>query len=162
MRWKPQKMMVGSPLDFGSQPLTADQPFKFASDLSVQEKRDATDWSREELLVFLNATGGKVGGRWRLTVLLCWGQANEGGSYDMVVFGDDAPLGSSRFASKRCAAQPHRFYRLHISPYRAARHHRLIAEKLERRRLHAVETVCSLLDRLNGARGILALPSRLI
>jgi len=39
-----------------------DQPFKFSGDLSVQEKRDATDWSREELLVFLNATGDKAGG----------------------------------------------------------------------------------------------------
>jgi hypothetical protein len=29
-----------------------DQPFKFSGDLSVQEKRDATDWSREELLSF--------------------------------------------------------------------------------------------------------------
>src|SRR5215475_5536410 len=39
-----------------------DQPFKFSGDLNVQEKRDATDWSREELLVFLNATGDKLGG----------------------------------------------------------------------------------------------------
>ena len=39
-----------------------DQPFKFSGDLSVQEKRDATDWSREELLVFLNATCDMVGG----------------------------------------------------------------------------------------------------
>ena len=39
-----------------------DQPFKFTGDLDVQEKRDATDWSREEMLVFLNATGDKLGG----------------------------------------------------------------------------------------------------
>jgi RecA-family ATPase len=39
-----------------------DQPFKFSGDLNVQEKRDATDWSSEELLVFLNATRDKVGG----------------------------------------------------------------------------------------------------
>jgi hypothetical protein len=39
-----------------------DQPFKFSGDLSVQEKRDATDWSREELPVFLNATSDKLGG----------------------------------------------------------------------------------------------------
>jgi hypothetical protein len=39
-----------------------DQPFKFSGDLNVQEKRDATDWSREELLIFLNATCDKVGG----------------------------------------------------------------------------------------------------
>ena len=39
-----------------------DQPFKFSGDLSVQRKRDATDWSCEELLVFLNATSDKSGG----------------------------------------------------------------------------------------------------
>jgi len=39
-----------------------DQPFKFSGDLSVQEKHDATDWTREELLVFLNATCDKLEG----------------------------------------------------------------------------------------------------
>jgi hypothetical protein len=39
-----------------------DQPFKFTGDLNVQEKCDPTDWSREELLVFLNATSDKLGG----------------------------------------------------------------------------------------------------
>jgi len=36
-----------------------DQPFKFSGELSVQEKHDATDWTREELLQVLNESGVK-------------------------------------------------------------------------------------------------------
>ncbi len=39
-----------------------DQPLKFSGDLSVQEKHGAMDWTREELLAFLNAADDKPRG----------------------------------------------------------------------------------------------------
>jgi hypothetical protein len=37
-------------------------PEKFSGNVSVGDKRDATDWTREELLAVLNATGDKARG----------------------------------------------------------------------------------------------------
>jgi hypothetical protein len=40
-----------------------DQPSKFSGEVSYQEKHDATDWTREELLAVLNANRRQVEGR---------------------------------------------------------------------------------------------------
>ena len=38
-----------------------DQPVKFSGELSVQEKHDATDWTREELITIIDANPAKGG-----------------------------------------------------------------------------------------------------